>query len=179
MFGVGKFEKFDGRAILDDECDADTVGWAVRGNQDFTASKLGGEVGHFKRDVRHSSDKVGNRRIRFEAHPFHAEFAFLVTDDKDFQMLVVGLPRLRLSSGIPYCPKTRFPLRTQPVPGISEFLPDQRFSGKINRHRIESILEPLFEGRDTSASWPQFLNPVPSIKLFLEDGLAESLQTLF
>jgi len=38
-------------------------------------------VGHFKRDVRHSPHEVGNRRIPFEAHPFHPKFAFLVTDD--------------------------------------------------------------------------------------------------
>ena len=44
MFRVSKFEKFDGRAVLGDECDADTVGEAVRGNQDFAACKLGGEV---------------------------------------------------------------------------------------------------------------------------------------
>jgi hypothetical protein len=87
MFGVGKFEQFDGRAVFDDECNADTVRWAVRRNQDFVASKLGRKVGHFKRDVRHSPDEIGNRRIRFEAHPFHAKFAFLVTDDKEFQML--------------------------------------------------------------------------------------------
>jgi len=101
MFGVGKFEQFDGSAVLDDECDADTLGWAVRGNQDFAASELGGEVGHFKRDVRNSPDKIGNRGIRFEAHPFHAEFAFLVTDDKKFQVFQVGLPRLRFGSGNP------------------------------------------------------------------------------
>jgi hypothetical protein len=45
MFGVCEFEQFDRRAILDDERDADTVGWAVRRNQDFAAGKLGGEVG--------------------------------------------------------------------------------------------------------------------------------------
>jgi len=81
--------------------DADTVGWAVRRNQDFAASKLGGEVGHFKRDVRHSPDEIGNRRVRFEAHPFHAEFAFLVTDDKELQIFQVGLPRPRFRSGNP------------------------------------------------------------------------------
>src|SRR5580658_700469 len=101
MFGVYEFEQFDRRAILDDERDADTVGWAVRRNQDFAAGKLGGEVGHFKRDVRHSPDEIGNLRVRFEAHPFHTEFAFLVTDDKEFQMLQVGLPRLRFGSWDP------------------------------------------------------------------------------
>jgi hypothetical protein len=98
MFGVCEFEQFDRRAILDDERDADTVGWAVRRNQDFPARKLGGEVGHFKRDVRHSPDEIGNRPVHFEAHPFHTEFAFLVTDNKEFQMLQVGLARLRFGS---------------------------------------------------------------------------------
>jgi hypothetical protein len=36
--GIGEFEEFDGRAVFDDECDADTVGWAVRRNQDFAVS---------------------------------------------------------------------------------------------------------------------------------------------
>ena len=101
MFGVYEFEQFDRRAILDDERDADTVGWAVRRNQDFAAGKLGGEVGHFKRNVRHSPDEIGNRRVRFEAHLFHAKFAFVVTNDKNFQMFQVGLPRLRFGSGDP------------------------------------------------------------------------------
>jgi hypothetical protein len=51
--------------------------------------------------VRHSPDEIGNRRVRFEAHPFHAEFAFLVTHDKQFQIFQVGLPRLRFRSGNP------------------------------------------------------------------------------
>ena len=54
-----------------------------------------------KRDVRHSPDEIGNRRVRFEAHPLHAEFTFLVTDDKEFQMLQVGLPWLRFGRGDP------------------------------------------------------------------------------
>ena len=99
MLGVGKFEQFDWRAVFDDKCDADTIGWAVRRNQDFAASKLREEVGYFKRDMRHSPDKVGNRRVRFEAHPFHAEFAFLVTDHKNFQMFQVGFTRLRFGRG--------------------------------------------------------------------------------
>jgi hypothetical protein len=101
MFRVCKFEQFDRRAVLDDERHADTVGWAVRRNEDFAAGKLGGKVGHFKRNVRHPPDEIRNRRVRFEAHPFHAEFAFLVTDDKELQMLQVGLPRLRFGSGDP------------------------------------------------------------------------------
>jgi hypothetical protein len=51
--------------------------------------------------MRHSPDEIGNRRVRFEAHPFHAEFAFLVTNDKEFQMFQVGLPKLRFGSGNP------------------------------------------------------------------------------
>ena len=77
MFRVCKFEQFDRRAVLDDERHADTVGWAVRRNKDFAAGKLGGKVGHFKRNVCHPPDEIRNRRVRFEAHPFHAEFAFL------------------------------------------------------------------------------------------------------
>ena len=43
--------------------------------------------------------RSGNRGVRFEAHPLHAEFAFLVADHKDFQVFQVRLPRLRLGSG--------------------------------------------------------------------------------
>jgi hypothetical protein len=56
VVGVGEFEQFDGRAVFDYECDADAVGWAVGRNQDFEASKLGGEISHFKRDVRNVPD---------------------------------------------------------------------------------------------------------------------------
>ena len=99
MVGVGEFEQFDGRAVFDYERDADAVGWAVGRNQDFAASKLGGEIGHFKRDVRNLPDEIGDRRVRFETHPLHAKFAFLVADDKEFQVFQVGLARLRFSSG--------------------------------------------------------------------------------
>jgi hypothetical protein len=51
MVGVGEFEQFDGRAVFDYERDADAVGGAVGRNQDFAASKLEGEISHFKRDV--------------------------------------------------------------------------------------------------------------------------------
>jgi hypothetical protein len=40
MVGVGELEQFNGRAVFDDERDADAVGWAVRRNQDFAARKL-------------------------------------------------------------------------------------------------------------------------------------------
>ena len=82
MVGVGEFEQFDGRAVFDYERDADAVGWAVRRNQDFAAGKLGGEISHFKRDVRNMPDEIRDRRVRFETHPLHAKFAFLVADDK-------------------------------------------------------------------------------------------------
>lgn len=99
VIGVGEFEQFDGCAVFDYERDADAVGWAVRRNQDFAASKFGGEISHFKRDVRNVPDEIGDRCVRLETHPLHAEFAFLVADDKDFQVFQVDLPRLRFSSG--------------------------------------------------------------------------------
>src|SRR5580658_11055891 len=99
MVGVGEFEQFDGRAVFDYERDADAVGWAVRRNQDFAASKLGGEISHFKRDVRNVPDQIRDRGVRFETHPLHAEFAFLVADDKELQVFQVGLARLRFGSG--------------------------------------------------------------------------------
>jgi len=99
MIRVGELQQFDGRAVFDDEGDADAVGWAVGRNQDFAASKLGGEISHFKRNVRNLPDEIRDRRIRFETHPLHAEFAFLVADDKNFQVFQVGLARLRFSSG--------------------------------------------------------------------------------
>jgi len=99
VVGVGEFEQFDGCAVFDYERDADAVGWAVRRNQDFAASKLGGEVSHFKRDVRNVPDEIRDRCVCFETHPLHAKFALLVADDKDFQVFQVGLPRLRFGSG--------------------------------------------------------------------------------
>ena len=99
MVGVGEFEQFDGRAVFDYKRDPDAVGWAVGRNQDFAASTLGGEISHFKRDVRNLSDEIRDRRVRFETHPLHAKFAFLMADDKEFQVFHVGLARLRFSSG--------------------------------------------------------------------------------
>src|ERR1700678_4081529 len=99
MVGVGEFEQFDGRAVFDYERDADAVGWAVGRNEDFAASKLGGEISHFKRNVRNLPDEIRDRRVRFETHPLHAKFAFLVADDEEFQVFQVGLARLRFSSG--------------------------------------------------------------------------------
>jgi len=88
--GSAEFEQFDGRAVFNDERDADAVGWAVGRNQDFATSKLGGEISHFKRDVRNSPDEIRDRRIRFETHPLHAKFAFLVADDKQLQVFQSG-----------------------------------------------------------------------------------------
>src|ERR1700727_1093555 len=99
MVGVGEFEQFNGRAVFDDERDADAVGWAVGRNQNFAASKLGGEISHFERNVRNSPDEIRDRRVRFETHPLHAKFTFLVADDKQFQVFQVGLARLHFSSG--------------------------------------------------------------------------------
>src|SRR5208282_278450 len=99
VVGVGEFQQFDGCAVFDYERDAHAVGWAVRGNQDFAASKLGGEISHFKRDVRNLPDEIRDCGVRLETHPLHAEFAFLVADDKEFQVFQVGLPRLRFGSG--------------------------------------------------------------------------------
>jgi hypothetical protein len=99
MVGVGEFQQFDGRAVFDYEGDADAVGWAVGRNQDFAASKLGGKISHFKCDMRNAPDEIRDRCVRFETHPLHAEFAFLVADDKDFQVFQVGLARLRFSGG--------------------------------------------------------------------------------
>jgi hypothetical protein len=99
MVGVGEFEQFDGRAVFDYERDADAVGWAVGRNQDLAASKLGGEISHFKRDVRNLPDQIRDRRVRFETHPLHAKFAFLVADDKEFQVFQVSLARLRFRRG--------------------------------------------------------------------------------
>jgi hypothetical protein len=99
VVGVGEFEQFDGRAVFDYERDADAVGWAVRRNQDIAASKLGGQIGHFKRDVWNLPDEIRDRRVRFETHPLHAEFTFLVADDKEFQVFQVGLAGLRFGSG--------------------------------------------------------------------------------
>ena len=72
MVRVGKFEQFDGRAVFDYERDADAVRWAVGRNQDFAASKLGGEISHLKRDVRNLPDEIRDRGIRFETHPLQA-----------------------------------------------------------------------------------------------------------
>ncbi len=99
VVGVGEFKQFDGRAIFDYERDADAVGWAVRRNQDFPPSKLRGEISDFKRDVRNVPDEIRDRCVRFKTHPLHAEFAFRVADDKDFQVFQVGLPGLRFDSG--------------------------------------------------------------------------------
>jgi hypothetical protein len=77
VLGVGEFEQFDGRAVFDYERDADAVGWAVRRNQDFAASKLGGEISHFKRDVRNVPDEIrdGLRPLRNASTPRRIRFS--------------------------------------------------------------------------------------------------------
>lgn len=80
VVGVGEFEQFDWRAVFDYRGGTDAVGWAVRRNQTFPASKLGDEVSHFKRDVRNVPDEIGNGCARCKTHPLHAELAFLVAD---------------------------------------------------------------------------------------------------
>jgi hypothetical protein len=52
-----------------------------------------------KRDVRNLPDEIRDRRVRFETHPLHPKFAFLVADDKEFQVFQVGFARFRFSSG--------------------------------------------------------------------------------
>ena len=99
MVGVGEFEQFDGRAVFDDEGDADAVGGAVGRNQDLAAGKLGGEIVHLKGDVGNLADEIGDRRVRFETHPLHAKFAFVVADDKDTQVFQVGFARLGFGGG--------------------------------------------------------------------------------
>ena len=86
VVGVGEFEQLDGRAVFDDECNAHAVGRTVRSDQNFAAGNLGVEIVHFKRDVRNLPDQIGHRGVRFESHPLHAEFAFLVADHKDLQV---------------------------------------------------------------------------------------------
>ena len=49
--------------------------------------------------VRNLPDQIRDRRVRFETHPLHAKFAFLVADDKEFQVFQVSLARLHFSSG--------------------------------------------------------------------------------
>ena len=41
-------------------------------------------------------DEIKDRRVRFETHPLHAKFAFLVADDKEFQVFQVGLAKASL-----------------------------------------------------------------------------------
>ena len=77
MVGVGEFEQFDGRAVFDYEREADAVGWAVGRNQYFAASKLGGEISHFKRDVRKLAgrDQGPPRPLRNASTPRQIRFS--------------------------------------------------------------------------------------------------------
>src|SRR5580658_3678255 len=83
MVGVGKLEELNGCAVFDDERDAHAVGWAVRRNQNFPAYQLGCKITHLKSNMWHLPHQLGNRRVRFEAHPFHAILAVFVPDNKD------------------------------------------------------------------------------------------------
>jgi hypothetical protein len=45
------------------------------------------------------ADEIRDGCVGFETHPLDAEFAFVVADDKDFQVFQVGLARFRFGSG--------------------------------------------------------------------------------
>ena len=94
MVGVGKFEQFNGRAVFDYERNADAVRWAVRRNLDLPASKPEARSAT-SRHVRKLPDEIRNACVRFETHPLHAEFAFLVADNKESQVFQVGFARFR------------------------------------------------------------------------------------
>ena len=102
MFGVGKFDQFRClrrfSTMNATRTPSDRLFAGIRISRPASSEERSVTS---KRDVRHSPDEIGNRRIRFEAHPFHATFAFLVTDDKEFQVLQMSLARLRFVSGDP------------------------------------------------------------------------------
>ena len=93
MVGVGELQQLNGCAVFDDERDAHAIGWAVRRNQNFSASQFGCKVTHLKSNMWHLPDQLGNRCVRFEPHPFHAILAVFVSDNKDLQALDVALSR--------------------------------------------------------------------------------------
>jgi hypothetical protein len=96
VVGVDEFEQFDGRAVFDYERDADAVGWAVRRNQDFAASKFGGEISHFKRDVRNVPDEIRDLCVRFETHPLpHPALHQLNTKSRNGRQLYLYRKYLR------------------------------------------------------------------------------------
>jgi len=47
------------------------------------------------------ADEIRDCGVRFETHPLHAKFAFLLADDKDFQVFQVGLASFASVVGIP------------------------------------------------------------------------------
>jgi hypothetical protein len=101
MVGVGEFEQFDGRAVFDYERYADTLGWAVGRNQDFAASKLGGEISYFKRDVRNLPDRSGTAASaskRIHSTP-NSPFSWLTT--KSFRCFKWVSPSFASVVGIP------------------------------------------------------------------------------
>ena len=83
MVWVGELHQLNGRAVFDDERDAHAVRWAIRRNQNFPTHQLSRKVTHLKRNVWHLPDQLGNRRVRFEPHPFNAELAVFVSNKKD------------------------------------------------------------------------------------------------
>ena len=76
---VGEFEQFDGRAVFDDERDADAVGWAVRSNQGFRGQPARRRDQPLQRATARATcpDETGPLCL-LQTHPLHAEFAFLV-----------------------------------------------------------------------------------------------------
>jgi len=97
MVGVGKLEQFNRSAVFYDKRDEHAFGWTVGCNQNFPACQLGCKVTHLKGNMCHLPDQLGNRCVRFEAHPFHAILAILVPDNKGFHALNVVLSRPRLA----------------------------------------------------------------------------------
>jgi hypothetical protein len=105
MVGVGEFEQLDGRGVCDYERDADAVGWSVGRNQDFAANKLGGEISHFKRDLRNSqrdSAVLSNDELVRPAQYRSAPLLVSVLASDGLQpneliASVVSLPRLRMT----------------------------------------------------------------------------------
>jgi len=83
MVGVSEFHQLNGCAVFDDECDAHPIGRAVGRNQNLSAYQFGRKVIHLKSNMWHLPDQLGNRRVRFEPHPFHAILAVFVSDNKN------------------------------------------------------------------------------------------------
>jgi hypothetical protein len=101
VVGVGEFEQFDGRAVFDNEHDADAVRRAVRRNQNFAANKLERDISHFKRDAWNMPDKIGDLRAgskRIHSTP-NSLFSWLTT--KTFKCFKWVSPGFASVVGIP------------------------------------------------------------------------------